>query len=48
MVIASNLIAEGIEDILREVLSEGESELLVVNPTADVLESLVSVATTST
>ncbi|WP_142858799.1 transcriptional regulator TbsP [Salinigranum halophilum] len=47
MVIASNLIAEGIEDILREVLSEGESELLVVNPTADVLESLVSVATVS-
>jgi len=41
MVIASNLIAEGIEDILREVLSEGESELLVVNPTADVLESLL-------
>jgi hypothetical protein len=47
MVIASNLIAEGIEDILGEVLSEGESELLVVNPTADVLESLVSVATRS-
>ncbi|WP_372909915.1 transcriptional regulator TbsP [Salinigranum sp.] len=47
MVIASNLIAEGIEDILGEVLSEGESELLVVNPTADVLESLVSVATQS-
>lgn len=45
MVIASNLIAEGIEDILHEVLSEGESELLVVNPTAEMLESLVSVAT---
>jgi hypothetical protein len=46
MVVASNLIEEGIEDILGAVFSGGESDLLVVNPTAEVLETLISVATT--
>jgi hypothetical protein len=45
MVIHSNLISEGLDDILHTVLSEGDSDLLVVNPTADTIETLVSVAT---
>jgi hypothetical protein len=46
MAVDSNLLAKGLDDILQTVLSECGDELLVVNPTADTIEALVSVATT--
>nr|WP_204959934.1 DUF5821 family protein [Salinigranum salinum] len=46
MVIHSNLLSEGLEDILSTVLSESDDELLVINPTPDAIEALVSIATT--
>ncbi|WP_318569327.1 transcriptional regulator TbsP [Salinigranum marinum] len=45
MVVHSNLLAEGLDDILHTVLSAGDDELLVINPTAETVEALVSVAT---
>ncbi|RDI72904.1 transcriptional regulator TbsP [Halopelagius longus] len=44
MAIRSNMLAEGVEEILRSALSAGGEEVLVVDPTADVVETLVSVA----
>jgi hypothetical protein len=41
---ASNLLGESIEDILRSVLEETDQELLVVNPSAAAIEELVDVA----
>jgi hypothetical protein len=38
------MLAEGVEDILRSVLTASTDEVLVVDPTADVVEMLVSVA----
>jgi hypothetical protein len=40
----SNLLAAGIDDILRTVLSNSGDDLLVVDPAADAVEHLVSVA----
>ncbi|WP_380675140.1 transcriptional regulator TbsP [Salinigranum sp. GCM10025319] len=45
MPVDSNLLAKGLDDILQTVLSECSEGLLVVNPTADTIEALVSVAT---
>ncbi|EMA04737.1 transcriptional regulator TbsP [Haloferax denitrificans] len=45
MAIRSNLLAEGVEDIIQSVLSSSEDEVLVANPTAEVIEGLVAVAT---
>ena len=45
MAVDSNLLAEGLDDILQTVLSECGDELLVINPTADTIEALVGVAT---
>ncbi|WP_410767166.1 transcriptional regulator TbsP [Haloferax sp. DFSO60] len=45
MAIRSNLLAEGVEDIIRSVLDSTDEEVLVTNPTADVIEGLVDVAT---
>lgn len=45
MTIRSNLLAEGVEDIIQSVLSSSEDEVLVANPTAEVIEGLVAVAT---
>ncbi|ELZ83012.1 hypothetical protein C453_13441 [Haloferax elongans ATCC BAA-1513] len=45
MAIRSNLLAEGVEDIISSVLSSTADEVLVVNPTAEVIEGLVTVAT---
>jgi hypothetical protein len=45
MVIHSNLLAEGLEEIVRTVLAETDEELLMIGPTADTVEALVSVAT---
>ncbi|WP_148414318.1 transcriptional regulator TbsP [Haloferax sp. KTX1] len=45
MAIGSNLLAEGVEDIIQSVLSSSEDEVLVANPTAEVIEGLVAVAT---
>jgi len=44
MVTASNLLADGDEDILESVLAEVEGELYVVNPSGTTVEALVSVA----
>jgi hypothetical protein len=45
MVIDSNLISDGLNDILTTILSNAEDDLLVINPTADTIEALVAVAT---
>ncbi|RDZ63215.1 hypothetical protein C5B90_08610 [Haloferax sp. Atlit-12N] len=45
MAIRSNLLAEGVGDIIESVLSSSEDEVLVANPTAEVIEGLVAVAT---
>jgi predicted transcriptional regulator len=45
MGIRSNMLGDGVEDILQTVLAESTDEVLVVDPTADVVEALVSVAT---
>ncbi|AFK20523.1 hypothetical protein E6P09_12515 [Haloferax mediterranei ATCC 33500] len=45
MAIGSNLLAEGVEDIIESVLSSTEDEVLVANPTAEVIEGIVSVST---
>ncbi|WP_396612325.1 transcriptional regulator TbsP [Haloferax sp. S1W] len=45
MAIRSNLLAEGVEDIISSVLSSTADEILVANPTAEVIEGLVTVAT---
>ncbi|KAB1193983.1 hypothetical protein GJR96_11260 [Haloferax sp. MBLA0076] len=45
MAIRSNLLAEGVEDIIESVLSSTADEVLVANPTAEVIEGLVAVAT---
>ncbi|WP_416841125.1 transcriptional regulator TbsP [Haloferax sp. DFSO52] len=45
MAIRSNLLAEGVEDIIESVLTSTADEVLVANPTADVIEGLVTVAT---
>ncbi|AKU08834.1 MULTISPECIES: transcriptional regulator TbsP [Haloferax] len=45
MAIRSNLLAEGVGDIIKSVLSSSEDEVLVANPTAEVIEGLVAVAT---
>ncbi len=42
---SSNLLAKGVEDILRSVFSETTDELLIVDPSPDTIEALVSVAT---
>jgi hypothetical protein len=41
----SNLLAEGVEDILRSVLEAVDEELLVVDPAEETLKKLVAVAT---
>ncbi|WP_122087909.1 transcriptional regulator TbsP [Halalkalicoccus subterraneus] len=41
---ASNLLDDNIEDILRTVLGSASEDLLVVNPSADAIEELVDVA----
>ena len=41
----SNLLAEGVEDILRSVLSETAEQLLIVDPAPDTIEAVVNVAT---
>ncbi|MFC6904177.1 transcriptional regulator TbsP [Halalkalicoccus tibetensis] len=41
---ASNLLDDNIEDILRTVLESGSEDLIVVNPSADAIEELVDVA----
>ncbi|KAB1195996.1 MULTISPECIES: transcriptional regulator TbsP [Haloferax] len=45
MAIRSNLLAEGVEDIIESVLTSTADEVLVANPTADVIEGLVTVST---
>jgi hypothetical protein len=45
MVLDSNLISSGLNDTLTTILSKGEDELLVINPTGDTIEALVAVAT---
>jgi hypothetical protein len=45
MGIRSNMHGDGVEDILQTVLTESTDEVLVVDPTEDVVEALVSVAT---
>ncbi|MFC7201975.1 transcriptional regulator TbsP [Haloferax namakaokahaiae] len=45
MAIRSNLLAEGVEDIIRSVLDSTDEEVLITNPTAEVIEGLVDVAT---
>ena len=42
---SSNLLAEGIEGVLRSVLSEATDEVLVVDPSPETIEALVGVAT---
>ncbi|MDS0299131.1 DUF5821 family protein [Halogeometricum sp. S1BR25-6] len=44
MTISSNMLTEGVEDILRTVLDSGTGEVLVVDPTRDVIDTLVAVA----
>lgn len=41
----SNLLDRPLEDILRETLSDADGDLLVVNPAADTIETLVDVGT---
>lgn len=41
---ASNLLDDNIEDILRTVLETASEDLLVVNPSADAIEELIAVA----
>lgn len=41
---ASNLLDDDIEDILRTVLESASEDLLVVNPSADAIEELIDVA----
>jgi hypothetical protein len=41
----SNLLAEGVEDILASVLREASDEVLVVDPSAETTEKLIAVAT---
>ncbi|MEM4780427.1 MAG: DUF5821 family protein [Halalkalicoccus sp.] len=41
---ASNLLDDNIEDILRTVLESSSDDLIVVNPSADAIEELVDVA----
>ncbi len=41
---ASNLLDDNIEDILRTVLESASEDLLVVNPSADAIEELIDVA----
>ncbi|MGM0590304.1 MAG: transcriptional regulator TbsP [Halobacteriota archaeon] len=42
---SSNLLAGDVEDILSSVLESTTDELLIVNPTAEAVESLINVAT---
>jgi hypothetical protein len=44
MEIGSNLLTDNVEDILDAVLSAVDDELLVVNPTTETIEALVTVA----
>jgi len=44
---ASNLLTEGVEDILRSVLDAVDDELLVVDPSEETVETLVAVATSA-
>lgn len=44
-IMASNLLDDTIEDVFRTVFETTPDELLVVNPSADVIEALVAVAT---
>jgi hypothetical protein len=44
MAIRSHTLAEGVEDILRSVLTAGTDEVLAVDPTPDVVETLINVA----
>ncbi|MFC4358998.1 transcriptional regulator TbsP [Halobium salinum] len=41
----SNLLEEGVEDILETLLADADDELLVVDPSASTVEELVTVAT---
>ena len=38
---SSNLLGDEIEDILRSAFESADGELLIVDPSADVIESLV-------
>jgi hypothetical protein len=42
---SSNLLEEGVEDILETMLTDADDELIVVQPSADTVEELVAVAT---
>ncbi|SFR58917.1 transcriptional regulator TbsP [Halogeometricum limi] len=44
MTLTSNMLTEGVEHILRSVLGSGTEEVLVVDPSTDVIDTLVAVA----
>jgi hypothetical protein len=46
MPLSANVHAEGLSDILESVLTAAEDDILLVNPTRDAMERLVSVAST--